>query len=160
MTATAPQPNPTGNPTILQMLAPIHHCWMEEVRRHIGPATAPRAGFQERWDALLYLTDRFEHAYALECAVLDQLRARLAGDASGRLVDERRAIDDLRAEFERIGCEQDIALPASAIARSLVAALRRWWSEIEQAMSGLRSGELSTESRDLLQELPAAFGPR
>jgi hypothetical protein len=103
------------------------------------------------------MTDRFEHAYGLECEILVQLRGRLTADAADRLAAEGRAVDDLRAAFEWLEREGGTARPAAEIARPLLLALRRWWGEIEQAVSGLRSGALSPESRDLLQELDAAL---
>jgi hypothetical protein len=130
---------------------------MAEVRRHIGPVAAPGAGFRERWAALLYLTDRFEHAYGLECEILDELRGRLTPDAAGRLAAEGQVIDDLRAALEWLERERGTALRVAVTARSLLLALPSWWREIEQAVSGLRSGDLLPGSRDLLRELQATL---
>jgi hypothetical protein len=151
--------HPIGEASLRQILVQVHQFWWAEVRRHVGPVTAPHAGFRERWAAVLYLTDRFEHGYGLECEVLGQLRDRLDAGAAGRLERESQTIDDLRADFEWLGRTEGTAPRAATIGRSLLLALRRWWSEIEQAVSGLRSEELSPESGDLLRELHTAFGP-
>ena len=142
-------------------LAAFNRRWLDEVRQHLAPACAPHATFWDRWAAVRYLADGFAEPYKLLGELLDVLLEGLDPPTAGKLVDDRRAIDDLRADFDQIGRERGNAVAAAAIACSLLATLQRCCREMEDAVRALEPERVSSRVHDTLAlfTMPAAGTP-
>jgi hypothetical protein len=83
-------------------------------------------------------------------ALLESLDTRVT---AGRLVDDRRSIDQLLEDFNRIGRERGNTVAAAAIACSLLATLERWCRELEDAIRAVEPDKLSAPAREALSRL-------
>lgn len=143
-------------PSLAAELTAFNDRWLDEVRLHLGPACDPHAGFWDRWAAVRYLTDQFEEPYRLTGDLLDALLGHLDPQTAGRLMDDRQAIDHLRADFDQIGRERGTAIAAAAIACSLLATLQRCCKGLEEAVRTFGPEEAPTRVRDALARLALA----
>ncbi len=141
--------------TLAAELTALNGRWLDEVRQHLSPACDPHAGFWDRWAAVRYLADQFEEPYRRTGDLLEALLDHLDQRTAGRLVDDRQAIDHLRADFNEIGRERGTAIAAAAIACSLLATLQRWCSALEDAVRTV-GRENPTRVRDALARLASA----
>jgi hypothetical protein len=142
-------------------LAAFNGRWLEDVRQHLSPACAPHSDFWDRRAAMQYLAGPFAETYRRSGELLDALLGCLDPPTAGRLVDDRAALDDLRADFEDIGRERGNAVAAAAIGCSLLATLQRWCRQMENAVLAVGSERLSLGARDALSRLtvPGAAPP-
>ena len=134
-------------------LGRVHSQWLEEVHRHLSPACDPHSGFWNRWAATRFLADRFAPAYRIQAELLDVLLDQLDPHAAGRLVDDRRMIDRLRADFDELAPERGSGIAAAAIACSLLATLQRWYRELEQAVTALPAHGVPRQAMELVARL-------
>lgn len=131
-------------------LAEFNRRWLVGARQHLSPACAPHSSFWDRWAAVRYLADPFAEPYRQSGELLDALLESLDPRTAGRLVDDRLAIDQLRADLEQIGRERGNAVAAAAIACSLLATLQRWCRGMEDAVRALEPGKVSSRVHDAL----------
>jgi hypothetical protein len=135
----------------------VHDRWLREVRNNLTPATLPSGStIWERWGAVRYLADEFNFHFGCECSLVDQLHDRLEPGVAARLVAEREALEQIRAELDVLGRRHGTAGSVSVLARALIDRLSLWCAEIEAATRGLAVGELDQQTLELLAQLEAA----
>jgi hypothetical protein len=158
---TTPDHRPPEMPaaeTLGAVLRPIHARWMGEVHRNVLPACDARAGFWPRWSAVRYLADQFEHDYHLEGELLDAVVGSLDVRTASRLVDDRDALEMLRRELDRTGRRRGSGLATAALAGALLQALARWCTDLEEALSSVKVGELTPYADEVLQRVRRLHG--
>jgi hypothetical protein len=134
-------------------LAQLHHRWIETVERILGPAITPGAGFWDRWGAVRFLTDQFESFYRLEATLLERLAASLPPAELARLRQSLGEMERTRSRLVGLGRRRGTAVEVSRQATALLALVRRWAQNLEDAARPLGSAEVPPDSKDLLDEL-------
>ncbi len=124
--------NPVEKP-LENALRRVHERWLEDAHRFLDPALNPSAEFWTRWAAVRYLNDEFLDRFRWELALVDELHAFLAEDASELLRQKSARLARLRLELDRIGRRRGTAAEVAAATRALLEQLARWCAEIEAA---------------------------
>jgi hypothetical protein len=144
--------------TVDLVLSPAHDAWVEEVRRHLLPASEPGAPFWDRWSTVRYLDDRFTERFRLESALLDELTPYVTPITMAKLRAAAEWVAFLRLELDRIGRRRGTAAEFTAKTGEFLEALELWCAEIEFATHGIEVAQLPADGDRLLASLHAG-GP-
>jgi hypothetical protein len=102
--------------------------WLDEVRRHIEPATDPGAEFWDRWTAARYAGDRLLHRLERRAA---RLRAR-GTDLPTELLQLEHEVHALATDIDELGRRRGTGTAVAARAAALLELLPRWIEATEQ----------------------------
>jgi hypothetical protein len=156
VTAVPPKTAIPAEQPLDAVLRPIHEGWLEDARRHLDPALSPSAEFWSRWSAVRYLNDEFLGRFEWERALVDELHAFLADDASEQLRQEGARLARLRLEIDRIGRRRGTAAEVAATSRGFLEQLGLWCADIEAAAGRIPRESLTMEGATLLAHLETA----
>ena len=155
MPATPAQRVSSGH-TIESVLVPIHDRWLKEIRRFVEPATAPGAGFWDRWTATRYFADQFRDHFQLEHALLVTLADLMRPTDAERLTAQADELERLLSGLDRVGRRRGTGPAVAEAARRLMDETAVWCAELELATSSLRPDALPTLADRALEHVAAS----
>jgi len=156
MALASAQRVPSSTGTIDSVLAPIHDRWLTEIRRFVGPATAPGAGFWDRWTATRYFADQFRDHFRLERALLASLAGLMRPTDAERLTTQAGELERLLFDLDRVGRRRGTGPAVAEEARRLMDEIALWCAELELAAASLRLDALSIQAARALEHVAAS----
>jgi hypothetical protein len=100
-----------------------------------------------------YVQEQLLDRVAMERALLEELQAFVTPELKERLWLQADRLGRFLGEFGRLGQQRESARELAHVTRELIEALRIWYAEIELALGGVRSSDVSGEGHRLLAEL-------
>jgi hypothetical protein len=150
------QPVPSSGPSVESVLVPIHNRWLNEIRRFVEPATAPGAGFWDRWAATRYFADQFRDHFRLERALLVALAGLMRPDDAERLATQAGELERVLSDLDRVGRRRGTGPAVAEEARRLMDEIAMWCAELELATSSLRRDALPAHAASALEHVAAS----
>ena len=147
---------PSSTGSIESVLVPIHDRWLNEIRRFVEPATAPGAGFWDRWTATRYFSDQFRDHFRLERALLVALAGLMRPADAERLAAQAVELETLLADLDRVGRRRGTGPAVAKESRRLMDEIAVWCAELELATAGLHREALSTQATRALEHVAAS----
>jgi hypothetical protein len=158
MTTLTPTPPDVGTPNVIKVplrpyLEGLHEQWRQEVARVLDPARADAGGTWRRWHAIDYLRSGFRRRVERERRAVASLHHRLTGDEASHLWAGGELLAQLVDSLGyRVGlCQNDAQFASVTLA--VTNALEYWCRQVEDALGPVRWGEVSPESRALLETI-------
>jgi hypothetical protein len=145
----------SGNPDVktpmLAFLEGTHDRWLREVRGVLAPAREEAAGIWLRWRAVEYLQASFKRRFERERRAVFSLHGRLTGKQASHLWAGGELVAQLLEGLGyRVGlCQRGEEF--SSLALTVMNALEYWCRQVEEALGGVRWGDVSPASRSLLE---------
>lgn len=149
----------TFPPALDTVLSPLHDAWVEEARRFLEPAATASPPFWDRWSVVRYLNDQFQARYALERALLEELRPFLQAHHLDAIAAGEERVARLRLGLDRIGRRRGTAAEFAHLTGEFLTALELWCAEIELAVGHIEPGDLPEEGARILARLESAVRP-
>lgn len=147
---------PISSSTVESVLVPIHDRWLNEIRRFVEPAAAPRAGFWDRWAATRYFADQFRDHFGREHALLVALASVMRPGDAERLTTQAGELERLLSDLDRIGRRRGTGPAVAEEAHRLMDEIAVWCAELELATSSLRLDALPSEAARTLEHAAAS----
>jgi hypothetical protein len=146
----------TRNPHIvktpmLAFLEGMHDLWLQEMRGALDPAREETAGIWLRWRAIEYLQAGFKRRFERERRAVFSLHGRLTGEQASHLWAGGELLAQVVNSLGyRVGlCQRGEEF--SSLALTVMSALEYWCRQVEEALGGVRWGEVPPESRRLFE---------
>jgi hypothetical protein len=136
---------------MLAFLEGMHEQWLQEVRGVLDPTREEAAGIWLRWRAMDYLETGFKRRFERERRAVFSLHGRLTGAQASHLwAGGELLVQLLESLGHRVGlCQRGEQF--AALALTVMNALEYWCRQIEDALGGVRWGDVSPESRSLFE---------
>jgi len=145
--------------TLDTVLSPLHDAWVEEARRFLDPAATAAPPFWDRWSVVRYLNDQFQARFALERALIEELRPFLQVHHMDAIAAGEERVARLRLGLDRLGRRRGTAAEFAYMTGEFLTALELWCAEIELAVGHIEPGDLPEEGARILAHLESAVRP-